>query len=90
MEINKIITYRTFKKKEEKKIVILEKIGKGAFGTVYKGLQEGFGFVALKFQTPLNQSLYDSIRNELKISKLLSPDHSILLKKSINKFKFGF
>jgi serine/threonine protein kinase len=65
----------------QKQIVLVKEVGKGTYGTVYKGLLEGYGFIAVKLQRSLSRKLFDSILTEIKISKVFSEDYGITVKK---------
>lgn len=79
MDVGKVINYTNFLG-EDKKVVLIEKIGQGSFGVVFKGLLEGYGPIAVKSQN-LSRSLAESINTEVKISKVLSPDVAIILRR---------
>lgn len=79
MDIGTIISYQNIRG-DNKRVVIMEKIGQGAFGTVYKALLEGYGPIALKYQK-LFPALLESLKTEIKISSILSDNIAIILKK---------
>uniref|UniRef100_A0A6C0KV79 Protein kinase domain-containing protein n=1 Tax=viral metagenome TaxID=1070528 RepID=A0A6C0KV79_9ZZZZ len=83
MDVGKVILYKNIKG-DDKKIVILEKIGQGAYGIVFKAMLENYGLIALKVQKLLPetlQSLLQSLKSEIKISEVLPENIAISLKK---------
>jgi serine/threonine protein kinase len=82
MNRGKVINYITHKGKPIQ-ILIVDEVGKGSFGTVYKGVIEGYGTVAVKLQYPVNKKLLHSIATEIKISKVFSEEYGFTVKRVI-------
>jgi serine/threonine protein kinase len=64
---------------EDKRITLVKEIGKGAFGTVYESLLEGYGLVAVKSQK-VSQRILEELETEARLIPMLKK-YAILLKK---------
>ena len=85
MESGHYIKYETADEKGG--IIILNELGQGSFGTVYRCIREGYGYAAIKIQTivkpnpntKINQT-FESLKVELEISKNLKSDLAFTVK----------
>lgn len=80
MDNGQIINYINFTTKEHKRIFILDPIGQGKFGIVYKSVLEGYGPVAVKHQK-MSPSVINALNTEMKVSQKLSPKVAFILRK---------
>jgi serine/threonine protein kinase len=82
MDDGHVVNYINFVTKKQKRIFILGHIGQGKFGTVYKGMLEGYGFVAVKHQI-ISDSLLHALATEIKISQKVSSKVAFILRKNL-------
>ena len=68
-----IITYET-KDSIKKTIRLLEQIGKGGFGTVWRAVDDDFGIVAVKLQERIGSVIIQGIQTELTLSSEKIPN----------------
>ena len=89
MDIGKIIKYSN-KDGTENQIVLLTKIGEGGYGIVFKGMLEGYGLVAVKYQIYMSLFHGESLRNEIAVSEYMSDTYAICLQRIILNSKNSF
>ena len=81
MNVGKIIKY--YEHGTGKQIILLKQAGEGGFGTVFKGMLEGYGLVAVKYQNRMTEFHVESTGGEIAVAETISDQYAILLMKVI-------